>query len=178
MAQTDSRMRAMTGRAGAAVMILIASASLIAQAPSPHHLAADPDVQGAERLFSAWLEGQMLDRGLPGVAVGVVADQDLVWTAGFGFADAAAKIPMTPHTRFRMASHSKLFTATEAVGYDHELLDIRSHATCPGLPSRRQRATIRQSPSRSCSPTAPASRVKRALTGRRSSSPAPSSCAS
>ena len=102
----------MTGRAGAAVMILIASASLIAQAPSPHHLAADPDVQGAERLFSAWLEGQMLDRGLPGVAVGVVADQDLVWTAGFGFADAAAKIPMTPHTRFRMASHSKLFTAT------------------------------------------------------------------
>jgi len=111
MAQTDSRMRAMTGRAGAAVMILIASASLIAQAPSPHHLAADPDVQGAERLFSAWLEGQMLDRGLPGVAVGVVADQDLVWTAGFGFADVNAKAPMTPATKFRMASHSKLFTA-------------------------------------------------------------------
>src|SRR5438046_9982780 len=111
MAQTDSRMRAMTGRAGAAVMILIASASLIAQAPSPHHLAADPDVQGAERLFSAWLEGQMLDRGLPGVAVGVVADQDLVWTAGFGFADAAAKSPMRPHTRVSMAWRRRLFTA-------------------------------------------------------------------
>src|SRR3989442_8882767 len=54
----------------------------------------------------------MLERGLPGVAVGVVADQELVWSAGFGFADSAARIPMTPQTKFRMASHSKLFTAT------------------------------------------------------------------
>jgi len=92
-------------------MIAVAGAGVSAQAP-PHHIAADPEVQGAERLFSAWLDGQMLERGLPGVAVGVVADQDLVWAAGFGFADATNKVPMTPATRFRMASHSKLFTAT------------------------------------------------------------------
>ena len=54
----------------------------------------------------------MLYRHLPGIAVGVVADQELVWAAGFGFADTAAKVPMTPQTKFRMASHSKLFTAT------------------------------------------------------------------
>ena len=42
----------------------------------------------------------------------MVADQDLVWSAGFGVADTAAKLPMTPQTKFRMASHSKLFTAT------------------------------------------------------------------
>jgi CubicO group peptidase (beta-lactamase class C family) len=77
--------------------------------PSP---ATDPDVQGAIRLFSAWMEGQMTWRGLPGVVVGVVADQELVWTAGFGHADVAAKRPMTAETKFRMASHSKLFTAT------------------------------------------------------------------
>jgi CubicO group peptidase (beta-lactamase class C family) len=69
-------------------------------------------VKGAQRLFSAWLEGQIAYRGLPGIVVGVVADQELVWTAGFGFANTAAKILMTPQTRFRMASHSKLFTAT------------------------------------------------------------------
>ncbi|MEO8451196.1 MAG: serine hydrolase domain-containing protein [Gemmatimonadota bacterium] len=80
--------------------------------PSRSSAAADPDVQGAERLFSAWLESQILYRGLPGVVVGVVADQDLVWSAGFGFADIASKRPMTPATKFRMASHSKLFTAT------------------------------------------------------------------
>jgi hypothetical protein len=40
--------------------------------------ADDADVQGAVRLFSAWLEGQIAYRGLPGVVAGVVADQDLV----------------------------------------------------------------------------------------------------
>jgi CubicO group peptidase (beta-lactamase class C family) len=74
-------------------------------------VARDADVLGAERLFSAWMEGQIAYRGLPGIAVGVVSDQELVWSAGFGFADVAAKQPMTPATKFRMASHSKLFTA-------------------------------------------------------------------
>jgi len=74
-------------------------------------VAANPDVLGAERLFSAWMEGQLAYRGLPGVVVGVVSDQQLVWAKGFGFADVKAKIPMSPETKFRMASHSKLFTA-------------------------------------------------------------------
>ena len=74
--------------------------------------AADPDVKGSERLFEAWINGQMAFRNLPGVAVGVVHDQELVWAKGFGFADLKAKSPVTPATRFRMASHSKLFTAT------------------------------------------------------------------
>jgi len=76
-----------------------------------HRPADDPDVLGAERLFSAWMDGQLAYRGLPGVVVGVVSDQELVWAKGFGFADTAAKLPMTPATKFRMASHSKLFTA-------------------------------------------------------------------
>jgi D-alanyl-D-alanine carboxypeptidase len=75
-------------------------------------VARDPDVVGAERLFSAWMDGQIAYRGLPGIVVGVVSDQNLVWATGFGYADVAAKTPMTPTTKFRMASHSKLFTAT------------------------------------------------------------------
>ena len=82
-----------------------------AQAPPPD-VAADADVQAAQRLFTAWLEGQMLSRRLPGIAIGVVADQELVWSKGFGLADTANKVAMTPQTKFRMASHSKLFTAT------------------------------------------------------------------
>ncbi len=74
-------------------------------------IASHPDVLGAERLFSAWLDGQIAYRGLPGIAVGVVKDQELVWSKGFGFADVGNRVPMTPETKFRMASHSKLFTA-------------------------------------------------------------------
>ena len=97
----------------ASVFVILAlsltSSSLNAQTPNPGD---DPDVQGAIRLFSAWLDGQLTWRELPGVAVGVVADQKLVWSQGFGYADIAAERPMTRDTRFRMASHSKLFTAT------------------------------------------------------------------
>jgi len=78
----------------------------------PGALTDDPDVNGAERLFTAWIRGQIAYRNLPGLAVGVVSGQQLVWAQGFGFADVDKKTPMTPATKFRMASHSKLFTAT------------------------------------------------------------------
>jgi CubicO group peptidase (beta-lactamase class C family) len=87
-------------------------AALAQSASATDRITGDPDVQGAIRLFSAWLDGQLRERNLPGVAVGVVADQDLVWSRGFGMADVAGKTPVTPQTKFRMASHSKLFTAT------------------------------------------------------------------
>ena len=73
---------------------------------------ADPDVRAQIDLFSAWLEGQIEIRGLPGIVVGVVAGDDLVWAKGFGHADVDADRSMETDTRFRMASHSKLFTAT------------------------------------------------------------------
>jgi CubicO group peptidase (beta-lactamase class C family) len=94
---------------GAFLLLAIRPAAAV-QAPADPK--ANADVLGAQRLFSAWLEGQMAYRGLPGIVVGVVANQELVWAAGFGFADIKARIPMSPATKFRMASHSKLFTAT------------------------------------------------------------------
>jgi CubicO group peptidase (beta-lactamase class C family) len=84
---------------------------------SPIHAAAqsaasDPEVQAQIDLFSAWVEGQIEIRGLPGIVVGVVAGDHLVWAEGFGHADLEADRVMETDTRFRMASHSKLFTAT------------------------------------------------------------------
>lgn len=63
-----------------------------------------PEVQGAARLFDAWMRGQMEYRHLPGVVVGVVQGDDLVWSRAYGVTPLEGK--------FRMASHSKLFTAT------------------------------------------------------------------
>ena len=106
-----SRVRFARMKASAVGVLALAltAASLGGQDRSPGD---DPDVQGAIRLFSAWLEGQIAYRELPGVVVGVVADQELVWAHGFGLADIDTDRPMTRDTRFRMASHSKLFTAT------------------------------------------------------------------
>ncbi|HYC52111.1 MAG TPA: serine hydrolase domain-containing protein [Gemmatimonadaceae bacterium] len=87
----------------------IFASSAHAQATS---VATHPDVLAQQRLFSAWLEGQLLYRDVPGVVVGVVHGDSLVWAKGFGYADTKRKAPMTPATKFRMASHSKLFTAT------------------------------------------------------------------
>ncbi|HET9615469.1 MAG TPA: serine hydrolase domain-containing protein [Candidatus Limnocylindrales bacterium] len=49
---------------------------------------------------------------LPGLAVGVVRDGRLAWTASLGFADRATARPITPDTLFRIASITKSFTAT------------------------------------------------------------------
>jgi CubicO group peptidase (beta-lactamase class C family) len=75
-------------------------------------VADHPEVKGNQQLFEAWLTSQMAYRGLPGVAVGVVSGDELIWAKGYGLSDVERKIPVTPATKFRMASHSKLFTAT------------------------------------------------------------------
>ena len=82
-----------------------------ARPDAPGRVASDPEVMAQQRLFSAWLDGQIEYRGLPGIAVGVVVGDELVWSRGYGYADVKAKKPMTADTRFRIASHSKLFTA-------------------------------------------------------------------
>lgn len=102
-------------RAALAALLCVPIAAPLGAQPSPRtpaSLSTNPDVLGAQRLFSAWMNGQLAYRQLPGVVVGVVHDQQLVWAQGFGYADLAAKRPMTPQVKFRMASHSKLFTAT------------------------------------------------------------------
>jgi len=114
----------------------LVATTLVAQSPpTTSGVGDDPDVQGAQRLFSAWLEGQIAYRALPGIVVGVVADQELVWVKGFGFADTQAKKPMTPATKFRMASHSKLFTATAIMQLREQgklRLDDPVSKICPG----------------------------------------------
>ncbi len=96
----------------AVLLLLSAAPQALAQNTSPSaSIAANADVVGAERLFSAWMEGQLAYRGIPGVAVGVVYDQQLVWSQGFGFADVKNRVPMTAQVKFRIASHSKMFAA-------------------------------------------------------------------
>jgi CubicO group peptidase (beta-lactamase class C family) len=75
-------------------------------------LAQQEDVASSLRLLEAWIESHIAYRNLPGLAIGIVHDQDLIWAKGFGYANVEAKIPATPGTIYRIASISKVFTTT------------------------------------------------------------------
>ena len=58
-----------------------------------------------------WLEYQLRDAEQPGCVIAVAHKSRIVLEQAFGFADLASREPMTPRHRFRVASHSKSFTA-------------------------------------------------------------------
>jgi CubicO group peptidase (beta-lactamase class C family) len=74
-------------------------------------LAEREEVGSGIRLLEAWIESQMAYRNLPGMSIGIVRDQELVWARGFGYADVEKKLPATPATIYRIASISKTFTS-------------------------------------------------------------------
>jgi D-alanyl-D-alanine carboxypeptidase len=76
------------------------------------HSAVHPEVRSAIDLLEAWIEGQRVARELPGVSMGIVHDQALVWSGGFGWADVERREPATVDTLYRIGSITKLFTAT------------------------------------------------------------------
>ncbi|HEU4367294.1 MAG TPA: serine hydrolase [Methylomirabilota bacterium] len=75
-------------------------------------VAADANVGSALGLLSAWIESQLAYSGVPGLSIGIVHDQELVWSAGFGRARVEPARPATPDTLYRIASITKLFTST------------------------------------------------------------------
>lgn len=74
-------------------------------------IADHPDVASNIALLEAWLTANMAYQGQPGVSVAIVYDQQLIYAKGFGYADVASQKPMSDTSIFRIASHSKLFTA-------------------------------------------------------------------
>jgi CubicO group peptidase (beta-lactamase class C family) len=75
-------------------------------------VADHPDVRAALDLFTAWIGAQMAYAGQPGLSAGIVHEQELIWARGFGWADPEQRVAATPETLYRIASITKLFTAT------------------------------------------------------------------
>ncbi|MBZ0301405.1 MAG: serine hydrolase [Anaerolineae bacterium] len=71
-----------------------------------------PDVAAAIDLLEHWLAQYVENNRLPGLSIGIVYDQTLVWAKGFGYADLKSQTPATSLTLYRIASHTKMFTAT------------------------------------------------------------------
>jgi D-alanyl-D-alanine carboxypeptidase len=59
-----------------------------------------------------WIEYQTYIREMPGVAIGISVGEETILSKGYGYSNLENRTPVTPATRFRIASHSKVFTAT------------------------------------------------------------------
>lgn len=102
-------MRKVRGCAFAVAMVFCATRL---SATDTTALAEKPEVAAAIRVLDAWIDWTVKDREQPGLSIGIVHDQELVWSKGYGLADVKKKIPATPGTAYRIASISKVFTAT------------------------------------------------------------------
>ncbi|MDH4270363.1 MAG: beta-lactamase family protein [Candidatus Aminicenantes bacterium] len=61
--------------------------------------------------LKADVEKCLRENDIPGAAVAVVTKDEVLFTAGFGFANLEKKIPITVDTHFWLGSISKSFTA-------------------------------------------------------------------
>src|SRR5262245_66652602 len=94
-------------------------------------LAARPEIRAVLDLLAAWIESQRAYSGLPALSMGIVRDQEVVWEAGFGEADPVAHTPATADTLYRIASITKLFTATAILQIrDAGTLQLDDPVTC------------------------------------------------
>lgn len=57
----------------------------------------------------------MAQDNIPGLSIALVNGQELIWARGFGMADKAKGLPVTPNTAFRAGAISKLLTASAAL---------------------------------------------------------------
>ena len=65
--------------------------------------------------FDSYMEKMMKDWNAPGIGIGIVMGDKLVFAKGYGFRDYGKKLPYTPTTTQPIASNTKLFTSV-AVG--------------------------------------------------------------
>ena len=76
--------------------------------------AQEPDVSKKLEGFDAYMDQLLKDWNTPGIGVGIVINDKLVFAKGYGYRDYSRKLPFTPTTLCPIASNSKLFTAVAA----------------------------------------------------------------
>ncbi len=95
-----------------AVLVLLPSLAAGPARAAGEDLAKVPQVADALAAFDVVVEKIAREREQPGLSVGLVYGDRLIWAKGYGWANLAQKTPATPATAYRIASITKLFTAT------------------------------------------------------------------
>ena len=84
--------------------LLLVTAAWIAHAQSV-------DIPKGLEGFDDYMAKALKDWSAPGVGVGIVVNDKLVFAKGYGFRDYEKKLPFTAATMSPIASNTKLFTA-------------------------------------------------------------------
>lgn len=97
--------------------------------------------------LESFIPAYMHQEDIPGVSVALIRNGEVVWTEGFGVANALTKKPVTQETLFEVASNSKVVTAYIAlrlVDQGKLSLDepLNAYLTEPWLPPSEYRDTI------------------------------------
>ena len=102
-------MRVNTGWVVRASVILAIGFVALGAAPAPEP--APAEVAAKLKGFDAYMEKVLKDWNSPGIGVGIVVGDRLVYAKGYGYRDYGKKLPFTPTTLQQIASNTKLFTA-------------------------------------------------------------------
>jgi CubicO group peptidase (beta-lactamase class C family) len=92
----------------------IVAIGLLTLTAQPGLKAQDKEIAKKLQGFDAYMTKTLKDWNAPGVGVGIVAGDKLVFAKGYGYRDYENKLPFTPTTLCQIASNTKLFTAVAA----------------------------------------------------------------
>jgi CubicO group peptidase (beta-lactamase class C family) len=96
----------------ALMLIFILAAIILPPYAAPAAPAAVPELQQRLDLLVQQLEQQRQTLHVPGMAIAVVRDDEVILTHGFGVANIEEETPVTPETIFAIGSTTKAFTST------------------------------------------------------------------
>ena len=93
---------------------LLGSIGCHGQPPAPPPIPKG-DYNAIIRYLQTRIPWEMAREQVPGLSIALVNGQELIWASGFGVADKARGVPVTPNTAFRAGAISKLLTAAAAL---------------------------------------------------------------
>ncbi|MEU6299332.1 serine hydrolase [Streptomyces erythrochromogenes] len=125
------------GAAGAAALLTASAATAATAAPSPppapRPQLTDAAVDKAVARLDATVADMMRRTGVPGVAVAVVHDDEVVHLKGFGVRRTGGSAAVDPDTVFQIASLSKPVSSTVVAGTLTDPDQWDRHASLPGF---------------------------------------------
>src|SRR5262245_16526726 len=76
---------------------------------------AQSDLQSRLSTFEQKADARRKELGIPGVALVIVKDDQIIFMKGLGYKDFEKQVPVTPDTQFAIGSATKAFTALTAL---------------------------------------------------------------